>query len=289
MRRIVFTRQRRVSRSLGGDLAMNTFLMAVGLIMVVPLVFAVSMALKSAYEFWVFPPTLLPRRPTLKNFYDLFVLMTDSWVPMSRYLFNTFFITVIGTLGHVVIASMAAFSLSKYVFPGSKMLFSIIRGSLMFSTAVTGIPTYLIMSRLGLIDTYGSLILPAFGSSLGLFLMKQFMDQMIPDSLIESADMDGASTWKKFWLIVMPIVKPAWLTLMIFSIQALWAIGNTPYIYSEQLKTLPFALGQIQAAGIARAGVGAATTILMLMVPLSFFIFSQSSIIETMSTSGMKE
>ena len=281
--------QKRVSRSIGGDITMSMFLGFVGVIMGVPLVFAVSMALKSPFEFWVFPPTFLPRRPTLKNFYDLFILMSDSWVPMSRYIFNTMLITILGTIGHIIMASMAAFALSKYTFPGSRFLFTIVTGSLMFSTAVTGIPNYLIMTQLGLIDSYWALVLPAFGSSLGLFLMKQFMDQMIPDSVLESAGMDGASEWQKFWTIVMPMVKPAWLTLMIFSMQSLWSIGNTPYIYSEQLKTLPYALSQIQAGGLARAGVGAATTVLMLLVPLSVFIFSQSNIIETMSTSGMKE
>jgi ABC-type glycerol-3-phosphate transport system permease component len=225
----------------------------------------------------------------MKNFSDLFVAMSDSWVPMSRYIFNTCFITIAGTFGHIVIASMAAYVLSRYKFPGSRFMFTIVQGSLMFSAAVTGIPNYLILSKLGFIDTHWALIFPAFGSSLGLFLMKQFIDQMIPMAVLESAEMDGANEWCKFWVIVMPMVRPAWLTLMIFSIQALWGIGSTPFIYSEQLKTLPYALSQIQAAGIARAGIGAAATVLMLLVPLSIFILSQSSIIETMSTSGMKE
>lgn len=281
--------KKRVSRSIGGNIALDLFLIIVGIIMGIPLVFAVSMALKSPHEFWIFPPTFLAREPTLKNFYDLFILMSDSWIPMSRYIFNTLFITIAGTAGHIVIASMAAFALSKYTFPGSKFLFTIVLGSLMFSTAVTGIPNYLIMTRLGFIDSYWALILPAFGYSLGLFLMKQFMEQMIPDSVLESAGMDGAGEWIKFWTIVMPMVKPAWLTLMIFSMQGLWGIGNTPYIYSEELKTLPYALSQIQAGGIARAGVGSAITVLMLLVPFTVFVFSQSNIIETMSTSGMKE
>lgn len=281
--------KRRISRSVGGDAALTLFLLLVGCIMGVPLVFAISMALKSPYEFWLFPPTFFPRNPTLKNFSDLFTVMSESWVPMSRYLFNSLFITVAGTLGHIILASMAAFVLSKYQFPGTKFLFAIVQGSLMFSTAVTGIPSHLILTRLGMIDTYWTLIIPAMGSSLGLFLMKQFIDQMVPSSVIESAEIDGASLWCKFLYIVMPMVKPAWLTLMIFSIQALWGIGGTSYIYSEQLKTFPYALSQLATSGIARAGVGAATTIILLFVPLSVFIVSQSNIIETMSASGIKE
>lgn len=285
----LIAKRKRISRSRSGDYAMAAFLFLVGLLMVIPLVFAVSMSLKSPHEFWRFPPTLLPNNPTVKNFSDLFVVMTDSWVPMSRYLFNTVFVTTIATFGHIIFASMAAYVLSKYEFPGSKSLFMIVQGSLMFSTAVTGIPNYLIHTRLGFVDSHLALIVPAIGSSLGLFLMKQFIDQMVPMTLLESADIDGAGEWRKFFGIVMPMAKPAWLTLMIFSIQGLWSIGGTPYIYSEQLKTLPYAMSQIQSSGIARAGVGSAASILLLLVPFIIFLLSQSSIIETMSTSGIKE
>jgi ABC-type glycerol-3-phosphate transport system permease component len=159
----------------------------------------------------------------------------------------------------------------------------------MFTGPVTGIANYMIMAKLGWIDTYWAIIIPAFGGSLGLFLMRQFMDQMIPNSVTESASIDGASEWRKFWFIVMPMVKPAWLTLIIFTIQSTWNMGDNQYIYSEQLKTFSYALGQIAAAGIARAGVGAAISVFMLLVPLAVFIVTQSNIIETMSTSGMKD
>lgn len=281
--------KKRVSRSRGGDLVLILFLCLFTAIMMLPLVFAVSMSLKPVNELWVFPPTFLPRSPTLKNYRDLLSLMTDTWVPMSRYIFNTLFITIVGTIGHIIIASMAAYSLSKYKFPGSKAFFVMIRTSLMFSSAVLAIPNYLIMNSIGLIDSHRALILPAFSSTLGLFLMKQFMDQMIPISILESADIDGANEWIKFSKIVMPMVKPAWLTLMIFSVQSLWSTGASPFIYNEQLKTLPYALSQIASGGLARAGVGAAISILLLIGPLAVFIVSQSNIIETMATSGMKD
>jgi ABC-type glycerol-3-phosphate transport system permease component len=159
----------------------------------------------------------------------------------------------------------------------------------MFSGAVLAIPNYLVMNTFHLVDNYAALILPAFSSTLGLFLMKQFMDQMIPMPILESAEIDGASEWTKFTTIVIPMVKPAWLTLMVFSVKDLWSTGASPYIYSEALKTLPYALSQIAAGGLARAGVGAAISILLLIVPLLVFIFSQSNIMETMATSGMKD
>lgn len=159
----------------------------------------------------------------------------------------------------------------------------------MFSGAVLAIPNYLIINSLHLIDSYASLILPAWSTTLGLYLMKQFMDQMVPMSLLESADIDGASEWTKFSKLVMPLVKPATATLLILRVQGLWTTGATAYIYTEEKKTLSYALSQISTSGIARAGVGAAISIIMLVPPLLVFVISQSNVIETMSTSGIKE
>ena len=189
----------------------------------------------------------------------------------------------------MILASLCAYPLSCYRFPGTRAFFSLVVTSLMFSTAVTAIPNYIIMARIGFIDKYAALVIPAFGMSLGLFLMKQFMDQNVPRTLLEAADIDGAGEVTKFFRIVMPMVKPAWLTLTIFSVQSLWGIGNSSYIYSEQKKTLSYAFSQIQTAGVARAGVGAAIGVIMMVVPVTVFIITQSNIIETMASSGIKE
>ena len=166
-------------------------LLIVGFAMVFPLLFLVGSSLKPLDELFRFPPPVWPQHPTTDNFSDLFVTMGQSWVPFSRYLVNTVFITFVGTFGHLVIASMAAFVLAKYEFPGGKMFFGVVTTCLMFSGYVTGIPNYLIMSRLGMIDTYWALILPAFAAPIGLFLMKQFMEGL-PTALIEAAHIDGA-------------------------------------------------------------------------------------------------
>lgn len=278
-----------IKRSYFVDFGVYLFLLLFGLFMMLPMVYAVSNAIKPLEEIWYFPPRFLVGNPTLDNFRDLLVVMSDSWVPFSRYMFNTVFITAAGTLGHVVLASLCAYVLSKHNFPGKGLLFSMVVLSLMFSSVVTQIPNFIIIASLGWIDSYQALIVPAFASSLGLYLMKQFMDQMIPDAVLESARMDGASEWKIFWRIVMPMVKPAWLTLIIFSIQGLWGIGANHFIQSEELKTLNYALSQILAGGIARTGTGSAAAVLMMIVPIIVFIISQSKIIETMSASGMKE
>ena len=214
--------------------------------------------------------------------------MGQSWVPFSRYLTNTVFITVVGTFGHVVIASMAAFVLAKYDFPGGKTFFAVVVTALMFSGYVTGIPNYVIMSKMGIIDTYWAIILPAFAAPIGLFLMKQFMESL-PTALIEAAHIDGAGEFRIFWSIVMPNVKPAWLTIIIFSVQSLWNNSASTVIYSEAKKTLVYALQQIQAGGIARTGQAAAVTVIVMLVPIAIFILSQSRILETMASSGLKD
>lgn len=281
-------KRRKPNRSRGGDVGIYLILILFGAFFAYPLIFAINNAFKPLDEIFLFPPKLFVQKPTLDNFQDLFVIMGKSWVPFSRYIFNTVFITAAGTIGHLIIASMGAFVLAKYKFPGSKLFFQLVILALMFSTYVTAIPNYLIMTKLHWVDTYLAVIIPAFASPMGLFLMKQFMEG-IPDSLIEAAKIDGAKEGAVFMRVVMPMVKPAWLTLIIFSIQNLWNNKASNFIYSEELKTLPYALQQIINGGVARAGVGAAVSLFMMIVPVGIFIFAQSNIIETMATSGIKD
>ena len=281
-------KRRKPNRSFWGDLGIYTLLFIIAVMMAFPLVFNVAASLKPLDELFRFPPKVFPDHPTLDNFSDLIVTMGQSWVPFSRYLINTVFITLVGTLGHVIIASMAAFVLAKYDFPGGKTFFGVVVTALMFTGYVTGIPNYVIMSKMGIIDTYMAIILPAFAAPIGLFLMKQFMEGL-PNALIEAAHLDGAGEMRIFWSIVMPNVKPAWLTIIIFSVQSLWNANGATVIYTESKKTLVYALQQIQAGGIARTGQAAAVAVVVMFVPISIFALSQSRILETMASSGLKD
>lgn len=282
-------KQKQLNRSRLGNFGIYLILTILGIFMLLPMIYTVSSSLKPLDEFWVFPPRFLVRNPTTENFKELFRVLSDSVVPFSRYLFNTVLVSVTGTAGHVILASMCAYALAKHKFPGSKLMFKIIVITLMFNGTVTAIPNFMVMTWLRLLDNYASLILPAFGSTLGLYLMKQFMEQMVNDSLLEAARIDGAGEWKIFWHLVMPLVKPAWLTLIIFSFKDLWNIGGTVYIHTEELKTFNYAMSQILSGGIARAGVGSAAAVIMMVVPVAVFIMSQSNVVETMGASGMKE
>jgi ABC-type glycerol-3-phosphate transport system permease component len=279
---------KRLNRSYGGDAFIIVMLTLFGLFFAYPLVFAINNAFKPLNEIFRFPPTLFVQRPTLNNFQDLFILMSRSWVTFSRYIFNTVFITTVGTAGLIIVASMGAFVVSKYKFPGSKIFFQGVIITLMFNVYVTSIPNYLIMARLGWVDTYLSVIVPAFAMPMGFFLLKQFIDT-IPDTLLEAAKVDGAKEFRIFMFLILPMIKPAWLTVMIFSVQNLWNARASVFIYSEQLKTLPFSLGQILTGGIARTGVGAAVTLFVMVVPLVMFILAQSNVLQTMANSGIKE
>ena len=285
---VILLKKRQPNRSRIGDFLLYLFLLLVAVIMVFPLVFAVSSALKPLDELFKFPPKLFAQNPTLDNFQDLFVTMGKSWVPFSRYIFNTVFITVAGTAGHLIISSMGAFVLAKYDFPGSKAFFGIVVVALMFNGYVTAIPNCLIINALGWVDTYWAIIIPAFAAPIGLFLMKQFMEGL-PMSLVEAAKIDGANEWKVFIGIVMPNVKPAWLTLIIFSVQSLWNNRAATFIYSVERKTLVYALQQIQSGGIARTGQAAAVAVIVMLVPIATFILSESQILETMASSGLKD
>ncbi len=278
-----------LSRSAGGDAGITIMLTLLGIFMFLPMVYVISQSLKPLDELWMYPPRFIVKNPTLSNFKDLFTLMNDSWVPFSRYIFNTVLTSVGGTFGHLFIASMAAYALAKIKFPGGKAVFNTIQTSLMFHSTVTAITNFMLMSAFKMIDTYWAIIVPAWGYTLGLYLMKQFMDSSVPDTVLESARLDGASELRTYWTIAMPMVKPAWLTLIIYSFQTLWNAGASTYIYSEQLKSFNYAIGQITAGGIKRQGASAAATVLMMAVPILVFVISQSNIIETMGSSGMKD
>ena len=285
------TRKHKVvlARSRGGDAGITFILFLLGLFMFMPMYYCVIQAFKPLDELWMFPPRFYVVNPTGKHFKDLFTLMSDSMVPFSRYIFNTVFTSVAGTTGHLFVASLAAYAMAKIVFPGGKLMFKTVQTSLMFHQTVTAICSFILMSAFKMVDTYWAIIVPSWGSTLGFYLMKQFMESNVHDSVLESARLDGAGELRTFWTIAMPMVKPGWLTLIVYCFQGLWNAGASMYIHSEQLKSLNYAIGQITAGGIKRAGASAAATVVMMLVPIMVFVVSQSNIIETMGSSGMKD
>lgn len=277
---------RRSNRSIGGDVLILVFLLVMALFMAVPLIYAIVTAFKPLDEIYAFPPKLYVVRPTAENFRVLFRLCAKLWVPFSRYIFNSVFTSVAATVGHLIIASMAA-----YVFAKHKLMirgfFNIVVLALLFNGTVLWLPQYVIMSKIGIINTYWVYILPSLAMPLGLFLMKQFMEQ-VPTALIEASEIEGAGQFTIFSRVVMPMVKPAWLTLLIFCFQSVWNSNHDSQIFDEQLKVINSAISQVAAGGISRTGAAMAGSLFIMIPPILVFVFSQSSVVETMAHSGVK-
>lgn len=277
-----------IKRSISGNVAIFILLFLLCVFSALPLVYTIIQSIKPMDEIFAFPPRFFVKNPTTENFYMLSQLTQSLWVPYSRYIFNSVFVTITATFLHVLFASMAAFPLAKYRFPGSGIIFYIIILSLLFTSEVTGIPSFILMSRAYMLNSYSALILPPIASSLGLFLMKQFISQ-VPDAVIEAGRVDGAGIFRIYWNIVMPAVKPAWLTLIVFGFQGIWNREGLEFIYKESLKTLPTVLRQITSSGIARSGAASAAALILVIPPVLVFLFTQSNVIETMTHSGIKE
>ncbi|HHT28037.1 MAG TPA: carbohydrate ABC transporter permease [Firmicutes bacterium] len=263
----------------------------IALVMILPLYLLVINAFKPLEELFLFPPRYYVMNPTTTNFTDLLVATNAAWIPFSRYLFNSVFITVVVVTAHVVVACMCAYPLAKSRAPGVKLIFNFVVASLMFSPLVTNIPRYLIVNSLGMIDTYWALILPGIAGSMGVFLMKQFLEQ-VPTSLIEAARIDGSSEWNLFWKLIMPLSRPAWATLTIFAWLSSWNDEWSPLVFtrSEAMKTLPLAIHTMFSGSniIARAGASAAASLLQTAPTIMIFLFLQKRVISTMAHAGIK-
>lgn len=270
------------------------FLILLAVFMSLPIVYIIVTAFKPIDELYLFPPTFFTRRPSMSNFKSLFSSLNVSDVPFLRYAYNSLLVTVLNVVGAVLICSLGAFGMVMQRPVGSNLIFSIILAALMFPAAVTQIPNYLIVKSLGMLESYASLIVPKLAVAFNFFLIKQFMEQ-IPDAYLEAARLDGASELKIYWKIVMPMTKPAWATLIVFSFISNWNDYLSPLLYitnSPELKTLPLAVQMIAggtgAAAITTAGAVAASTFIMTLPTIIVYLFAQRNVLSTMAYSGIK-
>ncbi|NLF63535.1 MAG: carbohydrate ABC transporter permease [Chloroflexi bacterium] len=263
-------------------------------LMLLPIIFVFSHAFKPPDELFAYPPRFFVTSPTFKNFTDLFSRMSNSGVPVSRYLFNSIVITAVTIVASTIVSTTAAYALSKKRFKLKTTLFAINTVALMFVPIAVMIPRFLIIERLNLIDTFLVHILPGLALPVGLFLIKQFIDG-IPDEVVEAARIDGANDVWIYWFIILPMIRPAIATIAILTFQATWnnAEISTLYINSESLKTFAFYLSTLTtttagANAVAGQGMAAAATLIMFLPNLLIFILLQSQVMSTMSHSGLK-
>jgi ABC-type glycerol-3-phosphate transport system permease component len=279
---------RRFTRSKVGTFFFFLFIFMAGTISVLPLIYSICTSLKPLDELLVFPPRFFVHNPTLQNYKVLPELLSNLKVPITRYMFNSLFTTIVGTFLNIIFSTMTAFVLSKSKLKCKKLLFIVVQFSLMFSAYTLEIPRYLIYNGMGIMDSYWMYILPSIPSATSVFLMKQYMDGYIPNELIESAEIDGASFWRTYWQIIIPMVKPAFLTIALFAFRDIWAMQPSGTIFSEELKTLPMIVNQITAGGIARSGSAMAVSVILMIPPIIVYFCTQSNVMETMNSAGIK-
>jgi ABC-type glycerol-3-phosphate transport system permease component len=269
------------------------FLIPLAAFMALPIIFIVFHAFKPIDELFAYPPRFFVQKPTLQNFADLFGLANASGVPMSRYLFNSIVTTLIVVILTIIISTMAGYALSKKNFKLKKTIFEINTLALMFVPAAVAIPRYLLIEEMGLINNFLVHILPLLAMPIGLFLVKQFIDQ-IPDELVEAAKLDGASDFHIFTRIIIPLVKPAIATIAILSFQLVWnsTESSTLYVNDEGIKTFSFYMStltsQVSGNAVAGQGMSAAASLIMFVPNLVIFVILQSQVMNTMAHSGIK-
>ncbi|MBN1778363.1 MAG: carbohydrate ABC transporter permease [Clostridiales bacterium] len=265
----------------------------VAAVSILPIIYIISNAFKPLSELFLYPPRLFVRSPTLQNFYEFFYSTDVSAIPLSRYIFNSLFVMIVTVAMTLIFSSACAYAFSKMRFPGRKWMFDMIIIALMFTPEAVVITRYLIVSNLHMINTYFAHILPHLALPIGVFLMKQFIDQ-VPDSLCEAAKIDGANEVRILLNIIIPTVLPAVGAVMIIAFQNVWSdiTTSTFYMVDESMKTLPYFVSTLSnalaVASVARKGAVAAAGLLLFLPNFLIFAMLQKSMIETMVTSGIK-
>lgn len=256
-----------------------------------PLIYIVSHAFKPLDELYAYPPRIFASRLTLDNFKALFLAASQTGIPFVRYLFNSVISTSLVIVLTILIGSLAAYSFSFLKFKGKKTLFALNQLAIMIVPVAVAVPRFIVMSSLGLTDNMWSHVIPLLAMPVGVFLVKQFMDQ-VPRELYEASIIDGANKWQIYWHVVMPLVKPALATVAILSFQRAWNNTETSelFVNSEALKTLPFYFSSLTygTSSIATMGMGAAANLIMFVPNIVLFIILQNSVMNTMAYSGIK-
>lgn len=277
-----------LSRSKWGTMGIFLFLLIIAVFMSVPLIYTILQSIKPIEEYYIYPPKFFVMNPTLDNYRAILDSVDSLGVPFTRYLFNAVFTTVAGTAAYLCLALITAYPIAKSHIRGVKILNALLVYAMLFHNDTMSMLRFVVMSYMGIIDTYWAIILPNLAGTMGVFLLAQFMRGNIPDSVLEAARIDGAGEIKILFKIVAPSVKAGLLTVFIFVFQSYWNSGNSPYIYSEELKHISAAMTSISLSGITRAGSGMAVTLILMIPTVVIFLWNQRSIMNTVAHSGLK-
>ena len=272
-------------RRAGSNLWIYALLVGGLLIMVGPFLWMVMGSIKPSVDFLRNPPTFLPSTVTGDNFSRLF-----DQLDFPRFFFNSSVIALVVTVGNLVFCPMLGYALAKLNWRGKRVIMALVLATLMVPAGITLIPNFILMSSLGLVNTYPGLILPFLAGPFGVFLMRQFM-LGVPNELLEAARIDGANEFRIFWTVVMPLATPVLATLGILTFLGNWNSFIYPLVMAQEpgMYTLPvalatFATGQYQADhGMLMAG-----SVVLVAPVLIIFILFQRWITEGIATTGLK-
>lgn len=273
-----------------GQLKFYCILLPLAMFMVLPVIMTVNRAFMPLGELFAFPPHIFAKDPTLNNFKSLFAVSSTTGVPLSRYLLNSVIVTLLTVLLNLMITIFGAYAFAKKRFKGKNLLFEINQLALMFVPTAVAISRYLVIVELELTDTWLVHVLPLAAMPVGLFLVKQFMDQ-IPDALIEAAVIDGANELTIISKIVVPVVRPALATSVVLTFQQVWMAveASNNYITDDSMRTLAYFLNSLSTNNtVAAAGMAAAASVILFVPNLIIFVCMQSQVMNTMSHSGIK-
>lgn len=252
--------------------------------MVAPFVWMISTSLKTNLEVFTFPPTFIPEVFQWHNFVDIFEV-----VPYGRWFLNSLFITLVQTVLYLFVASLAAYTFARLQFPGRETIFMLYLATLMVPSEVTLIPKFILIKELGLIDTFTAVILPGVFNAYGVFLLRQFF-LTLPASLEEAAIIDGASYFRIYWSIILPLAKPALATLSIFSFRGAWNDFMWPLIVINSEKMKPLSVGLSSFQGLYETNwpyLMAASTLALIPIVI-VFVAAQKYFVEGVALTGLK-
>jgi multiple sugar transport system permease protein len=246
---------------------------------VVPFLFMASTSFTRSFTMMTYPPTLIPDNPSLENYYQIIFVFQNGLFP--RWFFNTIFTTLVITAGSLLLNTLSGYIFAKKEFYGKNVLFALLLSTLMVPGAVTLIPAFLMVNRLGLFNTYWALIIPALASPFGIFMMRQFI-MSLPSELIESAKIDGASELRTFWSIIVPLSTPAMAALGIFTVINAWNAFLWPLVVlrANTMRTLVVGLATVQSEFNINYGLVMAGSVLTVLPLLVLYILFQPYFVE---------
>lgn len=268
-----------------GAFLIHAVLILIAVITLVPLFWMVSASFMPTGQASTFPPPFFPKEFTVEHYASLF-----SRLNLARYLFNSAFLAIAVTVISLVFNSMAGYAFAKYRFRGRDSLFKLLIASMVIPSQVTMLPLFLMLNKMGVVNTYMGVIIPGMAGIFGIFLIRQFA-LSIPDSLIEAARIDGASDFRIYWSLILPLCRPVLITLAIFTFMGTWNDFLWPLIVmtDDSMYTLPVALANLSLEHVQDTELMMAGSVMTIAPVLLLFAAVQKYYIRGIMAGGLKE